>query len=116
MYLRWNTSFENRLFARNEFERTLGTPEQGDAFAVAMRAYLPILGVTLDHGVGEQIVRLRIEVDGVAPDTVGAERVFDLLMLIAMFAVVMAFQRSVTMIQPGYSKCAMVWMMTVMVP
>ena len=55
MYLRWNTSFENRLFARNAFERTLGTPEQADAFAVAMRAYLPILGVTLDHGVDEAI-------------------------------------------------------------
>jgi glutathione S-transferase len=51
MYLRWNTSFANRLFARNEFERTLGTPEQADGFAVAMRNYLPILGVSLDHGV-----------------------------------------------------------------
>jgi glutathione S-transferase len=51
MYLRWNTSFDNRLFARNEFERTLATPEQADGFAQSMRAYLPILGVTLDHGV-----------------------------------------------------------------
>ena len=51
MYLRWNTSYENRLFARNEFERTLATPEQADGFAVAMRNYLPILGVGLDHGV-----------------------------------------------------------------
>jgi glutathione S-transferase len=51
MYLRWNTSYENRLFARSEFGRTLGTPEQADAFAIAMRNYLPILGVTLDHGV-----------------------------------------------------------------
>jgi len=51
MYLRWNTSYENRLFARNEFERTLATPEQADGFAVAMRGYLPILGVGLDHGV-----------------------------------------------------------------
>ena len=51
MYLRWNTSFENRLFARNEFERTLATHEQADGFAVAMRNYLPILGVGLDHGV-----------------------------------------------------------------
>jgi glutathione S-transferase len=51
MYLRWNTSYANRLFARNEFERTLATPEQADGFAVAMRNYLPILGVGLDHGV-----------------------------------------------------------------
>ena len=51
MYLRWNTSFENRLFARNEFERTLGTREQADEFAVAMRNYLPILGIGLDHNV-----------------------------------------------------------------
>jgi len=51
MYLRWNTSFENRLFARNEFERTLAEPEQADGFAVAMRGYLPILGIGLGHGV-----------------------------------------------------------------
>ena len=51
MYLRWNTSFANRLFARNEFQRTMATPEIADEFAVAMRNYLPILGVTLDHGV-----------------------------------------------------------------
>jgi len=51
MYLRWNTSYENRLFARSEFGRTLATPEQADGFAIAMREYLPILGVTLDHGV-----------------------------------------------------------------
>jgi len=49
MYLRWNTSFENRLFARNEFERTLATSEQADGFAVAMRGYLPILGIGLGH-------------------------------------------------------------------
>ena len=57
MYLRWNTSFDNRLFARSEFERTLATTEQADGFAVAMRAYLPILGVTLDHGVDVAIER-----------------------------------------------------------
>ena len=51
MYLRWNTSYENRLFARNEFERTLATLEQADGFAVSMRGYLPILGVGLDHSV-----------------------------------------------------------------
>jgi glutathione S-transferase len=51
MYYRWNTTFENRLFARNEFERSLATPEQADGFAVAMRAYLPVLGVGLDHNV-----------------------------------------------------------------
>jgi len=51
MYLRWNTSFENRLFARNEFERTLAEPEQADGFAVAMRGFLPILGIGLGHGV-----------------------------------------------------------------
>ena len=51
MYLRWNTSFENRLFARNEFARTLAAPEQADGFAVAMRGYLPILGIGLGHGV-----------------------------------------------------------------
>lgn len=51
MYLRWNTTLENRLFARNEFLRTVATPEEADAFAVAMRGFLPILGVGLDHGV-----------------------------------------------------------------
>ena len=51
MYLRWNTSFENRLFARDEFARTLAAPEQADGFAVAMRGYLPILGIGLGHGV-----------------------------------------------------------------
>jgi glutathione S-transferase len=51
MYLRWNTSYENRLFARAEFERTLGTREQADFFAVSMRGYLPVLGVGLDHSV-----------------------------------------------------------------
>jgi glutathione S-transferase len=51
MYLRWNTTYANRLFARNEFARTMATPEIADEFAVAMRNYLPILGVTLDHGV-----------------------------------------------------------------
>jgi glutathione S-transferase len=51
MYLRWNTSLDNRIFARQEFERTLSTPELAHDFAVAMRDYLPILGVGLDHGV-----------------------------------------------------------------
>jgi len=51
MYLRWNTSLDNRIFARGEFERTLATPELANGFAVAMRNYLPILGVGLDHGV-----------------------------------------------------------------
>lgn len=51
MYLRWNTSFENRLFARSEFERTLGSAEKAHGFAGAMRSYLPILGVGLDHHV-----------------------------------------------------------------
>jgi glutathione S-transferase len=51
MYLRWNTSLDNRIFARNEFERTLSTPELAEGFAVAMRNYLPILGVSLEHGV-----------------------------------------------------------------
>jgi glutathione S-transferase len=51
MYLRWNTSLDNRIFARSEFGRTLSTPELAEGFAVAMRNYLPILGVGLDHGV-----------------------------------------------------------------
>ncbi len=51
MYLRWNTSLDNRIFARNEFGRTLSTPELAEGFAVSMRDYLPILGVGLDHGV-----------------------------------------------------------------
>jgi len=51
MYLRWNTSLDNRIFARSEFGRTLSTPELAHGFAVAMRDYLPILGVGLDHGV-----------------------------------------------------------------
>jgi glutathione S-transferase len=51
MYLRWNTSLDNRIFARKEFGRTLATPELAEGFAVAMRDYLPILGVGLDHGV-----------------------------------------------------------------
>ena len=51
MYYRWNTTFENRLFARNEFARSLATPEQANDFAVAMRAYLPVLGVGLSHDV-----------------------------------------------------------------
>ena len=55
MYLRWNTTFENRLFARNEFTRSLETPEQADDFAVAMRAYLPVLGVGLSHDVDSVI-------------------------------------------------------------
>jgi glutathione S-transferase len=55
MYYRWNTSFENRLFARNEFIRSLATPEQADGFAVAMRGYLPVLGIGLSHDVDEVI-------------------------------------------------------------
>ena len=59
MYLRWNTSFENRLFARNEFNRSQETRSEreasnnkgGDDFAVSMRAYLPILGIGLSHDV-----------------------------------------------------------------
>ncbi len=55
MYFRWNTSYENRLFARNEFLRSLLKPEQADGFAVAMRDYLPVLGIGLDHKVDEVI-------------------------------------------------------------
>jgi glutathione S-transferase len=51
MYLRWNTTLDNRIFARNEFDRTLAKPELAHGFAVAMRNYLPVLGVGLDHGV-----------------------------------------------------------------
>jgi glutathione S-transferase len=57
MYLRWNTSYENRLLARNKFERTLATPEDADGFAVSMRGYLPILGIGLDHRVDVGIER-----------------------------------------------------------
>jgi glutathione S-transferase len=59
MYLRWNTTFENRMFARNEFsrsqetrvEREASNNKEGDAFAVSMRAYLPVLGIGLSHDV-----------------------------------------------------------------
>jgi glutathione S-transferase len=51
MYYRWNTTFQNRLFAREEFNRTLATPEDANHFAVEMRAYLPILGIGLAHDV-----------------------------------------------------------------
>jgi glutathione S-transferase len=59
MYLRWNTTFENRLLARNEFSRTLETrsdreasnDKEADIFAVSMRGYLPILGIGLSHEV-----------------------------------------------------------------
>ena len=51
MYYRWNTTFQNRLFAREEFNRSLATPEDANHFAVEMRAYLPILGIGLDHDV-----------------------------------------------------------------
>ena len=51
MYQRWNTSYENRLYARSEFERTLGTHETADFFAISMRSYLPVLGIGLDHQV-----------------------------------------------------------------
>jgi glutathione S-transferase len=49
MHLRWNTTFENRIWIREDFGRTLPTPEATNEFAVAMRAFLPILGITLDH-------------------------------------------------------------------
>ncbi|MHC4910800.1 MAG: glutathione S-transferase family protein [Planctomycetota bacterium] len=51
MYLRWNTTYENRLWVRDEFRRSSVAPEQGDEFAVAMRASLPWLGIGLDHDV-----------------------------------------------------------------
>jgi glutathione S-transferase len=59
MYLRWNTTFENRLFARNDFSRSLETRtereasnhKEADAFAVAMRGFLPVLGIGLSHDV-----------------------------------------------------------------
>jgi glutathione S-transferase len=59
MYLRWNTTFENRLFAREDFSRSLETRsereasncQQADAFAVAMRGFLPVLGIGLSHDV-----------------------------------------------------------------
>lgn len=51
MYYRWNTTLENRLFARNEFTRSLATPEEANRFAIAMRSYLPILGIGLNHDV-----------------------------------------------------------------
>jgi glutathione S-transferase len=59
MYLRWNTTFENRLFARNDFSRSVDTRaareaadhERSDAFAVAMRGFLPVLGIGLSHDV-----------------------------------------------------------------
>ena len=51
MYQRWNTTYENRLFARNEFERTLDTHATADFFAVSMRSFLPVLGIGLDHQV-----------------------------------------------------------------
>jgi glutathione S-transferase len=50
MYLRWNTTFENRIWAREDFGRTIRSPEITNEFAVAMRAFLPILGITLEHG------------------------------------------------------------------
>ena len=51
MYQRWNTSYENRLFARNEFKRTTATPEIAETFAVSMRSYLPVLGIGHDHSI-----------------------------------------------------------------
>lgn len=58
MYWRWNTTFENRLWARGEFrsqqtrsERAAGNNAKTDAFAEAMRGYLPILGIGLSHEV-----------------------------------------------------------------
>jgi glutathione S-transferase len=63
MYLRWNTTFENRLFARNDFNRSLemraereaSNNKDGDAFAVSMRGFLPVLGIGLSHDVDEVI-------------------------------------------------------------
>ena len=57
MYLRWNTTFEHRLWIREDFGRTFATAEQTEEFATAMRAYLPILGVTLDHDTDVAIER-----------------------------------------------------------
>jgi len=58
MYWRWNSTFESRLWAREEFrsqhtraEWLAGKREKADAFAEAMRGYLPILGITLSHDV-----------------------------------------------------------------
>ena len=66
MYYRWNTTFQNRLFAREEFKRSLVTPEDADRFAVEMRAYLPILGIGLGHDVDVVI-------------EVSTERLYDIL-------------------------------------
>jgi glutathione S-transferase len=57
MYLRWNTTFENRIWAREDFGRTISTSEQTNEFAIAMRAFLPILGITLDHDADVAIER-----------------------------------------------------------
>jgi len=58
MYWRWNATFESRLWARSEFrsqhtraEWLAGKREKADAFAEAMRGYLPILGISLSHDV-----------------------------------------------------------------
>jgi glutathione S-transferase len=58
MYWRWDTTFENRMFARSEFrsqetrsEREASNNAKADAFAVAMRGYLPVLGIGLSHEV-----------------------------------------------------------------
>jgi glutathione S-transferase len=55
MYYRWNTTLENRVFARNEFVRSLATPEQAEDFSVAMRGFLPVLGIGLSHDVDKVI-------------------------------------------------------------
>ena len=60
MYLRWNTTYENRLFVRDEFERSLAEPEQADGFAVAMRGFLPVLGIGLGHS-ADVVIETSIE-------------------------------------------------------
>jgi glutathione S-transferase len=58
MYWRWNSTYESRLWARSEFrsqhtrsEWLAGKRDKADAFAVAMRGYLPVLGISLSHDV-----------------------------------------------------------------
>jgi glutathione S-transferase len=59
MYWRWDTTYENRVFARGEFSRSQETRSQreasnskiGDAFAVSMRSFVPVLGMGLSHEV-----------------------------------------------------------------
>jgi glutathione S-transferase len=58
MYWRWNSTYENRLWARSEFRSQhtradwlAGKREMAEAFSVAMRGYLPVLGINLSHDV-----------------------------------------------------------------